>query len=123
MAHLARHWLFPYGAPMAHGGAKTPSLTIRQEIDMGQMTDERISAWQHAAGIEPATGAQLGRLEEMQEEGVNLIRIIELERSGIRDGDGSWHGSDPLSGVVRRLSEVWQLFTRDKEEPLGTVEG
>ena len=90
---------------------------------MGRVTDERISAWQQAAGIEPATGAQLGRLEEMQEEGVNLIRIIELERSGIRDGDGSWHGSDPLGGVVLRLSELWQFFNRDREEPLETVEG
>ena len=90
---------------------------------MGQITDERISAWQQAAGIEPATGAQLGRLEEMQEEGVNLIRIIELERSGIRDGDGSWHGSDPLGGTVLRLSELWQLFNRDTEEPFSVVEG
>ena len=90
---------------------------------MGSMTNERISAWQQAAGIEPATGAQLGRLEEMQEEGVNLIRIIELERSGIRDGDGSWHGSDPLGGTVLRLSELWQLFNRDKDQPLEMVEG
>ena len=90
---------------------------------MGQMTDERISAWQQAAGIEPATGAQLERLEEMQEQGVNLIKIVELERSGIRDGDGSWHGSDPLGGTVLRLSELWQLFNRDREKPLETVEG
>ena len=90
---------------------------------MGQITDERIAAWQQAAGIEPATGAQLERLEEMQEEGVNLIRIIELERSGIRDGDGSWHGSDPLGGTVLRLSELWQLFNHDREKPVETVEG
>ncbi len=90
---------------------------------MGRVTDERISAWQQAAGIEPATGAQLGRLEEMQEEGVNLIRIIELERSGIRDGDGSWHGTDPLGGVVLRLSELWQNFKRDRKESISTVEG
>ena len=90
---------------------------------MGQVTDERISAWQQAAGIEPATGAQLERLEEMQEQGVNLIKIVELERSGIRDGDGSWYGSDPLGGTVLRLSELWQLFNRDRDEPLEMVEG
>ncbi len=90
---------------------------------MGRMTDERISAWQQAAGIEPATGAQSERLEKMQEEGVNLIRLIELERSGIRDGDGSWYGSDPLGGTVLRLSELWQLFNRDKEDPVTMVEG
>ncbi len=33
MAQMPRHWLFPYGAPMAHDGAETPSLTIRQERD------------------------------------------------------------------------------------------
>ena len=82
---------------------------------MGQMTDERISAWQQAAGIEPPTGAQLGLLDKMQEEGVNLIRLIELERSGIRDGDGNWYGSDPLGGTVLRMSELGQLFNR--EEP------
>ena len=27
MAQRARHWLFPYGAPMAHDGAKPPVLT------------------------------------------------------------------------------------------------
>jgi len=90
---------------------------------MGRVTDERISAWQQAAGIEPATGARLGRLEEMQEEAVNLIRIIELERSGIRDGDGSWHGSDPLGGSVLRLSEIWENFKRDRKESISTVEG
>ena len=90
---------------------------------MGQMTDERISAWQQAAGIEPATGAQLERLEEMQEQGVNPIKIVELERSGIRDGDGSWHGSDPLGGAILQLSELWQLFNRDRDEPLSMVEG
>ena len=90
---------------------------------MGQMTDERISAWQQAAGIELPTSAQLGLLKEMQEEGVDLIRIIELERSGIRDGDGSWHGSDPLSGTVLRLSELWQLFNRDRGKSVEMVEG
>ena len=90
---------------------------------MGQMTDERISTWQQAAGIEPPTSAQLGRLEEMQEECFNLIRIIELERSGIRDGDGNWYGSDPLGGTVLRLSELWQLFNRDKGDPVEMVEG
>ncbi len=85
---------------------------------MGQMTDERISTWQQAAGIEPPTSAQLGRLEEMQEECFNLIRIIELERSGIRDGDGNWHGSDPLGGTVLRLSELWQLFKLAEAAPI-----
>ena len=85
---------------------------------MGQVGDARISAWQKAAGIEPATGTTLARLTEMQELAFELIRIIELERSGIRDGDGGWYGSDPLGGGVQRLSELWQLFKRDREEAL-----
>jgi hypothetical protein len=32
-----------------------------------------------------------------------LIKVIELEQSGIRDGDGSWSGSDVLGGTMRDL--------------------
>ena len=32
-----------------------------------------------------------------------LIKIIELEISGIRDGDGYWHGSDVIGGLEADL--------------------
>ena len=33
--------------------------------------------------------------------------MIELERSGIRDGDGLWHGSDALEGTVAAISDCY----------------
>lgn len=90
---------------------------------MGTITDTNIATWQQKAGIEPAKAGAAERLCELSREAYDLIRIIELERSGIRDGDGSWHGSDPLGGTVLRMSELWQLFNRYREEPVTMVEG
>jgi hypothetical protein len=42
-----------------------------------------------------------------------LIQIIELEKSGIRDGDSQWSGGCPLSGVI---DELRQLDRLDLEE-------
>ena|SRR5262249_210067 len=81
---------------------------------MGAYTDFKIKSWQEAAGIEPATGAKADLLEQisrkafelikamatddgrMAEAAYQLIRVIELERSGIRDGDGYWYGGDVI---------------------------
>ena len=73
---------------------------------MGQRTQAAIEAWQKAAGIEPATGYRRKRLDEMSKQAFELIQVIELECSGIRAGDGHWHGSDPLDGLVRRIAEL-----------------
>jgi hypothetical protein len=61
---------------------------------MGMMTEAVIAAWQKRAGIEPATGRRAELLDNMSRAAYELIRLSELERSGIRDGDGYWHGSD-----------------------------
>ncbi len=70
---------------------------------MGSVTDARIAGWQQQAGIEPAIGVRHHVLTEISSRAYDLIRIIELERSGIRDGDGSWHGSDVLDSTVNNL--------------------
>ena len=77
---------------------------------MGQMTDARIAAWQETHGIEAAEGARAEKLRELSRLAYELIRMIELEMSGIRDGDGAWHGSDPLDGTVLQISDCWQRF-------------
>ena len=61
---------------------------------MGSMTDANIEAFQKATGITPATGARAELLEELSQAAFQLIKIIEMERSGIREGDGKWHGCD-----------------------------
>ena len=67
---------------------------------MGSVTDARIAGWQKAAGIEPATGKRAEALAELSRRAYRLIQVIELERSGIRDGAGSWYGSDVLGGTI-----------------------
>ena len=80
---------------------------------MGALTDARIKQWQERAGLEPAQGQRLETLRRMGDLAVDLIRIIELERAGIRDGDGWWHGSDPLDGTIQLLVEAHD----DHEDP------
>ena len=80
---------------------------------MGQMTQATIAAWQKASGIEEATGTRAEKFEKLSRCAYDLIRVIELERSGIRDGDGYWHGSDALEGTVRSLWDCWQRPEED----------
>jgi outer membrane cobalamin receptor len=71
---------------------------------MGQITDTAIRQWQEAAGIQPASGTRAETLERLSQLAFELIKAIELERSGIRDGDGSWHGSDVIGGIVSAIA-------------------
>jgi len=73
---------------------------------MGQVTDARIRAWQEHAGLEPARGRRAQTLERMSQLAYELIKVIELERAGIRDGDGHWYGTDPVGGIVHDLVEA-----------------
>jgi hypothetical protein len=73
---------------------------------MGQLTDARIAAWQEAAGIEPATGERAAILCKLSDACFEAIKIIELERSGIRDGDGYWQGSDVIGHLTGDLTEL-----------------
>jgi hypothetical protein len=41
--------------------------------------------------------------EVVAEAAYDLIQISELERSGIREGDGYWHGSDAMRGYCGEL--------------------
>jgi hypothetical protein len=82
---------------------------------MGQLTDARIRAWQEESGIRPAEGEYRDALCRMQEEAFELIKIFELEVSGIRDGDGYWHGSDVIGSTVRGIERLAKriLFLRN----------
>ncbi len=66
---------------------------------MGRVTDFITAEWQEEHGIEPATGEYLKLLNQLSEYAYDLIKTIELEKSGIRDGDGAWHGSDVIGGL------------------------
>jgi hypothetical protein len=78
---------------------------------MGSRTDADIAAWQQHTGITPATGEYEKALEELSRQAFEMIKIIELEKSGIRDGDGYWDGSDVIGGTLNHMTE---LFARVK---------
>jgi hypothetical protein len=80
---------------------------------MGSRTDAAIAEWQERAGIEPATGKTAELWEALSQAAYELIKVIELERSGIRDGDGGWHGSDV---VGHAMNDVVHLCQRVREE-------
>jgi hypothetical protein len=71
---------------------------------MGHYTDARIAAWQEQSGIKPATGKRAELLSRLSDAAFEVIKLIELEKSGIRDGDGYWHGSDPMHGMLSELA-------------------
>jgi hypothetical protein len=73
---------------------------------MGAIRDNDISLFREAAGIQPAKGSKLALLREMQSDAFELIKQIELEISGIRDGDCKWYSSDPISGIVTNMTSV-----------------
>src|SRR5262245_31818486 len=78
---------------------------------MGSYTDAKIEAWQKEAGIKPSQRAQT--LRAISDKAFDLIKVIELECSGIRDGDGYWHGADVMGGMMRDMIELcWQYMNQ-----------
>jgi hypothetical protein len=73
---------------------------------MGSRTGADIAAWQKHCGIEPAYGERGAALEALSQACFEAIKIIELERSGMRDGDGFWHGSDVIGGLCADLTRL-----------------
>lgn len=71
---------------------------------MGSLTDARIACWQEKSGIKPATGNRAELLRRISNAAFDAIKVIELELSGIRDGDGYWHGSDVILYTIDGLA-------------------
>lgn len=97
---------------------------------MGIRTDEAIREFQRRAGIEPPTGERARVVEAASKTAHELIEVCALERSGIRDGDGGWHGSDAVEGLLAKLADLrTQLInsevdkgTKEQEvDPLGGI--
>jgi hypothetical protein len=96
--------------------AKRPTATssTQEESKMGSRSDADIREFQKRCGITPATGQYAEDLRAIQEAAFQLIKVIELEHSGIRDGDGHWHGSDVMGHIT---GEMVALFERLYERP------
>jgi hypothetical protein len=75
-----------------------------------------IREWQKKAGIKPASGKELEKLNRLSKHAYDLIRIIELERSGIRDGAGYWCGGDMFEYAVMDIVDLGlELCGRKKQ--------
>jgi hypothetical protein len=80
-------------------------------MTMGMRTNLQIGCWQKEAGIEPASGERLDLLSRLSDAAFEAIKIIELEKSGIRDGDGCWHGSDVIGTMASELTSLCKQLT------------
>ncbi len=86
---------------------------------MGAVSNLCIREWQRA-GIKPVQGPQAENLARMSHLAADLIRVIELERAGIRDGDGYWSGCDPIHEIINELVENERMndtYRQDCESP------
>ena len=82
---------------------------------MGSYTDACLVAFQDATGIKPADGETSRAIRDLQAKCFEAIRFMELEHSGIRGGDGGWHGSDVVGHICRELVEASELVMHGKE--------
>jgi hypothetical protein len=87
----------------------------RRRLNMGQLTDARTA---EAAG-KPATGERAAILRKLSDACLEAIKIIELARSGIRDGDSYWHGSDVIGHMACELADLCSQLVRPSDEEMG----
>ena len=84
---------------------------------MGQITEKKIRNFKKRAGMEPAAGMRAWRLQEMSKGAHRLIEALVLEQAGICDGDGAWHGSDPIHGMIQNLVELDRVRDSGQDVP------
>jgi hypothetical protein len=86
---------------------------------MGMRTEMMIEAFQKANGIVEPSWEEQELLRKMSDAAFHLIKVIELEKSGIRDGDGYWHGSDVMGGVTSELVSLIQRYIEETSHRCG----
>jgi hypothetical protein len=73
---------------------------------MGATLNAALAAVKELAGIEPACGKRAEALEEMSKKAFELIKTIEREQSGIRDGTGGWTYFNVMSYAMTDVVEA-----------------
>ena len=73
---------------------------------MGAYTNAMIDLAREAAGFELPTETQLALLQKMKRTSIELLEVLVLEEAGIRDGDGFYHGSDPIAALADQLKDL-----------------
>jgi len=73
---------------------------------MGMRTEMQIEAWQKNAGLHVPSPTICALWTKLQDACFEAIKIAELEKSGIRDGDSFWHGSDVIGATLSDLQDI-----------------
>lgn len=99
---------------------------------MGMITDAKIARFKERlargeVSYQPAQGAALIALNKAEAYAREFIRILPLEKSGERDGDGYWSGSNPIDGLPRAILEAYQEYERimgwcESDEKMGSAD-
>jgi hypothetical protein len=84
-----------------------------------QLRKSALQEWREEAGIHVPPPETCELWSELQRSAFEVIRVGELEKSGIRDGMGYWHGGCAIEGVLGKLREVIGRITKayDAEVP------
>lgn len=61
-----------------------------------------------------ATGTHAETLAEMSKVTEALIKVVELERTGVCDGAGFWIDRDPILNAARRLATLAEQRATDR---------
>src|SRR5262245_61686088 len=85
--------------------AAAPCRQSKRRTTMGMANEMALAAFQEATGVKPASGKEADLLQQMSDKAFEMIKVIELERSGIRDGDGYWHGADVMGAMMSEMAE------------------
>lgn len=51
-------------------------------------------------------------IDEIERAAAHLAEVIRLEKSGTRDGDGFWHGSDPVAPALSDLCNLYDQLEK-----------
>ena len=86
---------------------------------MGWKTDMRIAEFKARlargeVSYEPAAGENLRLLEKLEQAVKDFAAVIPLEKTGERDGDGVWHGSDAVGGLFEDLKQAGDEFINQR---------
>jgi exodeoxyribonuclease V alpha subunit len=76
----------------------------REKWVVGRMRKSRHSKKEQASSLRVVKTRRY--LQKASELAFRLIKVIELQLSGIRDGDGCWYASNPVEDVMRDLAEL-----------------
>lgn len=88
---------------------------------MGMRRNAEIEAFQSNVGIKPAEGSSLKALEDIQAAAFDIIKTVELHKSGICDGDGHW-GGDVMGCLLQQIKWAHRHYMEESVAHLRNVD-